>query len=154
MADLNSFAPRFMAISAKLDSIRSRGRASVRAALGESPESAPKKVLPDLQGEALAKQHLGLALDAMTGPGVSKPDGFRKIRLMLNSLEQGAGPRPRPSRKTPVVVKTPAPVNLSRRARLLNKAFESAHLVSSWRHGAPSQQASAQQASAQHGESL
>jgi hypothetical protein len=140
MADFNSFAPRFMAFSAKLDTIRSRSRASVRAALGESAESAPRPALPDLRGAALAKHHLELALDAMSGPGVSKPEGFRKIRLLLNSLEQGAAPRPRPSQKTPVVVKTPAPVQLSRRARLLNKAFESAHLVSSWRPGTSSQQ--------------
>ena len=142
MADFNSFAPRFMAFSAKLDSLRTRGRASVRAALGQGPESAAKHALPDLRGEALAKHHLGLAIDAMSGPGVSKPEGFRKIRLLVNSLEQGAVPRPRPSRKTPVVVKTPAPapVQLSRRARLLNKAFEGAHLVSSWRHGGAAQQ--------------
>jgi hypothetical protein len=134
MADLNSFAPRFMALSARFESLRSRGQAGVRAALSANPEAVPK-VLPDLQGETLAKHHLGLAIDALQGPGVSKPEGFRKLRLLVNSLEQGAAPRHRPSRKTPVTVKTPAPVHLSRRARLLNKAFESAHLVSSWRHG-------------------
>ena len=135
MADFNSFAPRLMALGARFESLRSRGQAGVRAALGVNSEANPPKGLPNLQGETLAKHHLGLALDALQGPGISKPDGFRKLRLLVNSLEQGAGPRPRPSKKTPVVVKTPAPVQLSRRARLLNKAFESAHLVSSWRHG-------------------
>ncbi len=140
MADYNSFAPRLLALTSRLETIRSRGKASVRAALGSSLESAPPKELPDLQGEALAKHHLGLALDAMSGPGVSKPDGFRKIRLLLNGLEQGAAPRHRPSQKTPVSVKTPPPIHLSRRARLLNKAFESAHMVSSWRNAGSAQQ--------------
>jgi hypothetical protein len=101
--------------------------------------ATPTKALPDLQGEALAKHHLGLALDALRGPGESKPEGFRKLRLLINAFEQGAGPRDRPSRKTPVVVKTPTPIHLSRRARLLNKAFEGAHLVSSWRNGGSTQ---------------
>jgi hypothetical protein len=143
MADLNSLAPRLMALSARFDSIRSRGQAGVRAALRVNSEANPPKGLPNLQGETLAKHHLGLALDALQGPGVSKPDGFRKLRLLVNSLEQGAGPRPRPSRKTPARVKTPAPVHLSRRARLLNKAFEGAHLVSSWRNGDSSEQTNA-----------
>ena len=140
MADLNSLAPRLMALSARFDSIRSRGQAGVRAALRVNSEANPPKGLPNLQGETLAKHHLGLALDALQGPGVSKPDGFRKLRLLVNSLEQGSGLRPRPSRKTPARVKTPTPVHLSRRARLLNKAFEGAHLVSSWRNGDSSEQ--------------
>jgi hypothetical protein len=74
---------------------------------------------------------MALAIDAMRGPGVSKPESFRKLRLMLNTLEQGAHKPARPS-NTPVVVTPPA--LLSRRARLLNKAFESAHLVSAWRN--------------------
>jgi hypothetical protein len=139
MADFNSLAPRLMALSARFDSLRSRGQAGVRAALGVNSEANPPNALPNLQGQSLAKHHLGLALDALSEPGTSKPESFRKLRLLVNSLEQGAGPRPRPSRKTPVVVKTPTPVHLSRRARLLNKAFESAHLVSSWRHGESSE---------------
>lgn len=138
MADRKRFAPRFMALSGRLDQLRSRGEATVRAALG-APQQAMPKVLPDLQGEALAKYHLGIALDALGGPGISKPEGFRKLRLMLNGLEQGAPRRPRPSRKTPVVVKTPTPVHLSRRARLLSKAVARAHLVSSWRNGGAEQ---------------
>ncbi len=140
MPDFNSLAPRLMALSARVSSLRSRGQAGVRAALGVNSEANPPRVLPNLQGEALAKQHLGLALDALQVPGVSKPDGFRKLRLLVNSLEQGGSLRPRSSKKTPVIVKTPSPVHLSRRARLLNKAFEGAQLVSSWRHGESSEQ--------------
>jgi hypothetical protein len=138
MADRNRFAPRFMSLSGRLEQLRTRGEATVRAALG-APEQAAPKGLPDLQGEALAKHHLGIALDALSGPGISKPEGFRKLRLLVNSLEQGAPKRPRPSKRTPVIVKMPSPIHLSRRARLLNKAFESAHLVSSWRTGSPAQ---------------
>jgi hypothetical protein len=132
MADVNSFAPGLQAFSKRLDTLRSRGQA-IRAALGTTapPAKEPTKELPSLKGEALARHHLALAIDAMRAPGVSKPESFRKLRLLLNILEQGAHKSMRPDTK-PVVVTPPA--LLSRRARLLNKAFESAHLVSAWRN--------------------
>ena len=139
MADLTSFAPRLQAFSARLDTIRSRGQASLRTALGSSSSPKLAKALPSLQGEALARHHLALAIEAMRGAGVSKPEGFRKVRLLLNTLEQGARPLSRPSNK-PVLLTPPAA--MSRRARLLNKAFESAQLVSAWRSADSAEQSS------------
>lgn len=137
MADVTSLTPGLQALSRRLDTLRSRGQASLRAALGSSTAAKPTKVLPTLHGEALARHHLALAIDAMRGPGVSKPEGFRKLRLLLNTLEQGAHTSTRPSNK-PVVVTPPA--SMTRRARLLNKAFESAHLVSAWRNSDSAEQ--------------
>lgn len=132
MADVNSFAPGLQAFSKRLDTLRTRGQA-IRAALTNVPATEPTtKELPSLKGEPLARHHLALAIDAMRAPGVSKPESFRKLRLLLNTLEQGAHKAMRPDTK-PVVV-TPPPAHLSRRARLLNRAFESAHLVSAWRN--------------------
>ena len=121
------------AISARIDTLRSRGRIGLLAALG-APEATPSPALPDLQGEALARHHLALALDACHEQGRSKPDAFRALRLLVNKLEQGRVPA-LPKISVPAGLLEEAPTR--RRSRLLSRAFLGAHALGDWRKGSP-----------------
>jgi len=121
-------------LSARLQTLRSRGRTTLLAALG-APEAVPSPALPTMQGDALAKHHLALALAALTEPGTSKPRTFGKLRLLINQLEQGKLPT-----ATRVSVPSAPPkllesVTISRRARLMNRAFQGAQHLAQWRQG-------------------
>lgn len=106
------------ALSARLGPLRSRGRTALLAALGASETKS--NTFPKLQGEALAKHYLALALEACQDAGTSKPVAFGKLRLLVNKLEQGRIPT-----RPPVVVAAPAPTPTSRRSRLLSRVFQS-----------------------------
>jgi hypothetical protein len=58
--------------------------------LGTARERKPRP-LPSLRGDDLAREHLEGALDALREPGTSKPEAFRKLRLLVNQLEQSGG---------------------------------------------------------------
>ena len=106
------------ALGARLGPLRSRGRTALLAALGASET---KSTFPKLQGEALAKHYLALALEACQDVGTSKPVAFGKLRLLVNKLEQGRIPT-----RPPAVVAAPVPSPTSRRSRLLSRALQSA----------------------------
>ncbi len=124
-----SFATR--TLSTKFDTLRNRGRLGLLAALG-APEAAESPILPKLEGEALAKHHLTLALEACRVAGTSKPHAFAKLRLLVNKLEQGHVLPP-----TTVKVPTAPEVNNAptsrRRSRLLSRAFQGASHFAEWR---------------------
>jgi len=107
--------------------LRKRGRDTLMAALAPAPIESPRS-LPTLQGEPLAKHHLSLALNALRDTGLSKTDSFRKLRLLVNAVEQS---RLATSTLPPAPTAAPEPP-LSRRERLLSRAFESAQILG-WR---------------------
>lgn len=115
------------ALTSTVGRLRNRGRHTLMAALGPAEEEKPK-VLPALHGAALAKHHLQLAIDALHEPGMGKPEAFRKLRLQVNRLEQ-SGVRRIPRIEAP---KTAQPT-LSRREKLLGRAFDSAQMLAGWR---------------------
>ena len=112
-----------------LGRLRDKGQSTLMAALGPAPE-APKPELPGLQGEALARHHIGLAIAALRKPGSSKPELFRQLRLLINKFEQSTG---RPELTSPEPTARPALPAMSRRTRLLSKAFEGANALARWR---------------------
>lgn len=112
-----------------VERLRDRRPSSLLAALRPAPQPA-KPELPGLQGEALARHHLALAVDALRKPGSSKPELFRTLRLLLNGFEQATG---RPEFTSPVANEQLALPALSRRTRLLSRAFESANSLAAWR---------------------
>ena len=79
----------------------------------------PPPALPALQGKELAKHHLRLALAALHESGMTAPTRFRKIRLLINAMEQGHQlPQPStPSNDEKIL----AP--LRRRDRLISRAM-------------------------------
>ncbi len=113
-------------LGARLGPLRSRGRTALLAALG-APETT--STFPKLQGEALAKHYLALALEACQDVGTSKPQAFGKLRLLVNKLEQGRIP----SRPPEIVVPPSAQGPTSRRSRLLSRALQSAQQLAQGR---------------------
>lgn len=112
-----------------VERLRDRAPSSLMAALRPAPEAA-KPELPGLQGEALARHHLALAMEAIRKPGSSKPELFRTLRLLLNGFEQATG---RPQFANPIPSAQPALPAMTRRTRLLSRAFESANALAAWR---------------------
>lgn len=119
MADfLSGFSP----LSQSVGSFLRKRSEQVRDAL--APPQTPPPALPRLQGKALAKQHLNLALAALHEEGTSKTERFRKLRLLINTMEQGpvlSAPQADPAviRKTPTAPITP----IRRRDRLVRLAL-------------------------------
>ena len=99
--------------------LRTRGQQTLMAVL--APEETGAETT--LNGDALARHHIAKALDALREPGQSKPQTFAKLRLLLNAYEQGRSPAP--------LVTQPQTPLISRRARLMSRAFQGA---ASWRN--------------------
>ena len=125
------------ALSSRLDTLRERGKVGLRAALA-APKTAEPEALPRLQGPALAKPHLALALEACQDVGSTKPQTFAKLRLLVNQLEQGRIPK-LTTATVPSVKGASAAVGSerasTRRGRLLSRAFQSANQITEWRSG-------------------
>ena len=125
------------ALSSRLDTLRERGKVGLRAALA-APKTAKPEALPRLQGPALAKHHLALALEACQDGGSTKPQAFAKLRLLVNQLEQGRIPK-LTTVTVPSVKGVPSSAAVgseratTRRGRLLSRAFQSANQITEWR---------------------
>ncbi|MBL4635350.1 MAG: hypothetical protein JKY56_15925, partial [Kofleriaceae bacterium] len=122
MADIFSkLSPWSQSIGSKIGNALRKG-SEMRLALS-APQ--PPLALPSLKDKALARHHLHLALAALHQPGAGKPERFRKLRLLVNTMEQGHSlPAP-----TPVAVPEAAPIApitpIRRRDRLVRLARES-----------------------------
>ncbi len=121
MADIFSkLSPWSQSIGSRIGSALRKG-GEMRSAL-RAPQ--PPLALPTLKDKALARHHLNLALAALHQPGAGKPERFRKLRLLVNTMEQGHSlPAPTPvavPEATLVVPITP----IRRRDRLVRLARE------------------------------
>ncbi|MCP4444219.1 MAG: hypothetical protein GY811_02590 [Myxococcales bacterium] len=125
-------------LSTRLETLRNRGRQGLLAALG-APEAPVSPELPKPKGEALAKHHLALALEACRDAGTSKPQAFAKLRLLINGLEQGRLPTPT-TVSVPKMPESSAMPTPPRRSRLLSRAFHSANQIAEWRKGSADSQ--------------
>ncbi len=127
------------ALSSGLDALRKRGTVGLLAALA-APAAREPEALPRPQGQALAKHHLALALEACQDVGSSKPQTFATLRLLVNQLEQGRLPKlttvtvPSVTNMPPST--TSRPQASTRRSRLLSRAFQGASQIAEWRKGA------------------
>ncbi len=133
MAAIQIPGPWSHSLGSALSRLRERGQSTIQAALAPAP-LPPRAELPGLVGEALARHHIALAVAALSKPGKSKPEVFRELRLLINAFEQLTG---RPQLQPAAVDERPALPPMSRRARLVNRAFESANAVAAWRAPKP-----------------
>ncbi len=124
MADIFSkFSPWSQSIGGKIGSALRKG-SEMRAALS-APQ--PPLALPTLKDQALARHHLNLALAALHQPGAGKPERFRKLRLLVNTMEQGHSlPAPTPVALPEATPRIPInPITpIRRRDRLVRLARE------------------------------